>query len=473
MVSCAVIIPVFNQAALTAQCLRTLLGRDECRVIVVDDGSTDSTPALLASFGDQIQVLTHPHNLGFAASCNDGAKQTKTEYVVFLNNDTVPQPGWLKALVHCAEVHPKAAVVGSRLIYPNKTIQHAGVVICHDRYPRHIYSGFPAEHPAVNKSRRYQVVTGACMLVRRELFFAVGGFDAAFRNGFEDVDLCLRLGERGYEIHYCADSVVEHLESVSPGRFRHDRENVSLYRERWMGRVRPDDLDFYLEDGLLRLCYEGRYPLVMEFSPLLATVNDGQRARDLEKLVQQRTRELAEVQRENTRLLLDLGNRTHESPELRYQQLRRRIRETVQQLVPLGSTLLVTTKGDGALLDLPQHRAWHFPQTEHGSYTGHHPADSAEAVAALELLRAKGASYLLIPATSLWWLDYYREFHEHLETRYTRLATPKAVCALYHLTRRRTPLEAVLPAAIASSKKRNIRVPASERGLRDERRERI
>jgi GT2 family glycosyltransferase len=431
MVSATVIVPAFNQAALTAQCVGKLV--DLCQVIVVDDGSTDATPAALAGFGRRIQVVTNPKNLGFAESCNAGARQARGGYLVFLNNDTIPQPGWLEALVRYAEAHPRAAVVGSKLVYPNRTIQHAGVVICRDRYPRHIYAGFPVDHPAVNKSRRYQVVTGACMLIRAEVFSGAGGFDPAFHNGFEDVDLCLRLGQKGHEIHYCAESLVEHLESASPGRFRHEGHNVTLYRERWLERVRPDDLDYYLEDGLLRLSYEGRYPFLIEFSPFLATVNEAERRRDLENLLQVRTRELAEVQRENTRLRLELGMQSQESPELQYQELRQQIRHTVRQLIPAGSTVLVASKGDGALVDLPQHRAWHFPQTEHGSYAGHHPADSAEAVAALEALRGRGAAYLLIPSTCLWWLDHYKEFRRHLETCHTRLAVPDGICAIYRL----------------------------------------
>jgi hypothetical protein len=352
----------------------------------------------------------------------------------------------LEALVRYAETHPRAAVVGSKLIYPDGTIQHAGVVIGQDRFPRHIYSGFPAEHPAVNKSRRFQIVTAACVLFRLEVFQSAGGFDAGFRNGFEDVDLCLRLGESGYEIHYCAESVVQHLESVSPGRFSRDRDNVARFRERWLDRVRPDDLDYYVQDDLLHLTYEGRYPIIAEFSPLLATLDGAARASRLEDTVRKQSRQLAELRRENTRLSLELGARSQQSPELEYQQLRRGIRDTVRRLVPIGATVLVTSKGDGALLELPARRGWHFPQTVWGAYAGHHPANGADAIADLEALRAKGADYLLIPATSLWWLDFYREFRQHLETHYVRLATPKELCALYELTRSDIPAGSALKA---------------------------
>jgi GT2 family glycosyltransferase len=431
-----VIIPAFNQMALTAQCLRTLKSHYASEIVVVNDASTDATAQLLASYGNQIKAVSRQTNGGFARSCNEGARVAAAgDYLVFLNNDTIPQRGWLETLVRYADDHPKAAVVGSKLLYPNDTIQHAGVVICQDRYPRHIYTGFPSDHPAVSRSRRFQIVTAACMLVRREVFEEAGGFDPAFHNGFEDVDFCLRLGERGREVHYCADSVVYHLESVSPGRFQHNRENVALYRKRWLERVRRDELEYYIEDGLVRFSYEGRYPISIEVSPLLATIDTAGRSIELERLLRERSREVADLQRENVRLSLALGSRGEDSSELRYQRLRHQIRDAVARLIPTGSTVLVISKGDGAVLELPGCRGWHFPQAERGAYAGHHPAGSAEAIAHLEALRAKGADYLLIPATSLWWLDYYAEFRQHLEAHGRLLGGTNGACLIYCLNK--------------------------------------
>ena len=434
MPSSTIIIPVFNHAALTEQCVQALLENSAARIVVVDDASTDRTQEMLRRYSGRIEVITHKENYGFATSCNDGAAIAHSEYLVFLNNDTVPQAGWLTALETYATGHPEASVVGSKLLYTDRTIQHAGVVICQDRYPRHIYTGFPAEHPAVNKSRRFQIVTAACMLVRRNAFEELGGFDAAFRNGFEDVDLCLRAGQLGQTVHYCAESVVYHLESVTPGRFKQDRDNVKLYRERWLRRVQPDDLQYYLEDELLRLSYAGQFPLVFEVSALLASVDGAVRGPEVERVLQERGQQVAELLRENTRLSLELGEHTGNSPVLHYQKLRKQIQKTVQNLTPEGAKVVVVSKGDGSLLNFAQREGWHFPQTDRGVYAGHNPATSSEAIAQLEALRLRGGNYLLIPASSLWWLDYYAEFRHHLERQYLRLSTPEDLCAFYQLS---------------------------------------
>jgi len=120
-----------------------------------------------------------------------------------------------------------------------------------------------------------------------------------------------------------------------------------------------------------------------------------------------------------------------EAAEARAAQLRREVfgRQVVQHVhelaataLPPGCTVLVVSRGDEALVDLADVRGWHFPQAAGGVYAGHHPADSHAAVEHLEDLRAQGAEFLVIPATSEWWLEYYAEFAQHLDTRYARVA---------------------------------------------------
>jgi GT2 family glycosyltransferase len=403
-----VVIPAFKNPALTKQCLDAVVRIGGCEIIVVDDASADGTLTMLAGFGDKIKVIAHKCNQGFANTCNDGAKAARTEFVVFLNNDTIPQPGWLRALENYAHKNPRAAVVGAKLLYLNNTIQHAGVIICQDKYPRHIYGGFAATHPAVNESRRFQIVTAATMLVRKKIFTAAGGFDAKFKNGFEDVDFCLRVGALGHEVHYCAQSVVRHFESVAPGRFKHDQHNVALYRKRWLGQVQPDDLNFFLADGLLGLNYEGQFPVHLKVSPELAVIDAG-RKDELEKSLAAKNRQLAGLTRDLTKLASELGDSKNPSPAMEYERLRTRLRALVKEYVPRRANVLVVSKGDGDLLQLSGRKAEHFPQSATGGYAGHHPADGKAAVAALKKL-LPAADYLVVPLPSLWWLEHYHEF---------------------------------------------------------------
>src|SRR5438094_894140 len=101
-----------------------------------------------------------------------------------------------------------------------------------------------------------RVLTGACLLVRREIFEAAGGFDASFRNGMEDVDFCLRLGALGHEIHYCCECELFHLESQTRGQDSAEvMQNEKIYQSRWRAKIAPDDFFYYLEDGLVTLEY--------------------------------------------------------------------------------------------------------------------------------------------------------------------------------------------------------------------------
>lgn len=249
----SIIIPVFNKVELTRQCLISLAEVTDnvhYEVIVVDNASTDGTKEFLSTLGGDIQVISNPKNFGFAKACNQGARAARGRYLVFLNNDTIPQKGWLTSLVAEVAEHPDVAVVGSKLLYPDGTIQHAGVVFSRTfSGPYHIYQKAPADAPMVNRRREFQVVTAACMLVRRKVFDSVGEFDEGFQNGFEDVDLCLKIREQGGRIVYQPHSVLFHLESQSPGRKTHDKENLKRLLRRWGNRWLEDEDTIYVEDG--------------------------------------------------------------------------------------------------------------------------------------------------------------------------------------------------------------------------------
>jgi GT2 family glycosyltransferase len=317
--SCSIVIPVHNRAGLTRQCLETLLGSPETaevEIVVVDDCSTDSTAQVLAAYGDRVQVVRHEQNTGFGISCNDGAAAASGEWLVFLNNDTIPQPGWLDALLAYAAPRDKLGLVGSKLLFPNDTIQHAGVVFSRRKHPCHVYAGFPARHSAVNKSRQFQVVTAACALIRRELFQDSGCFESAFVNGYEDVDLCFRLRRHGWEIHYCHESVLYHLESATRDALL-DPQNFQLFLDRWSEFVEHDDFRYYVDDRLIEISYWEQFPALMSVSPFLAVL-ERDRRNATERLLADRSRQAFEALKENTRLsieLLEAEERARATPE--------------------------------------------------------------------------------------------------------------------------------------------------------------
>lgn len=317
--SCAVIIPTYNGGLLTAACLEALLRSPPttCRqkIVVVDDGSTDDTTQVLARFRSQIAFVAQGTNQGFARACNAGARAAeKCDYLVFLNNDTLPTANWLDAMLHEAESDDRVGAVGAKLLFPNGQVQHAGVVIGQDRWPHHLYAGFLGSHPAVDHSRDVTAVTAACLLIRRGDFEALNGFDPAFHNGYEDVDLCLRLRERRRLIRYCHRSVLYHLESVTrwpTGTPQGISENAALYDERWRSRVPPDDIQYYLDDGLLSFSYGSHYPLVITAAPDFGIpLQDGEVLAGLGRLVSLRSQQAMDLLSRETRRQLRASART-------------------------------------------------------------------------------------------------------------------------------------------------------------------
>jgi GT2 family glycosyltransferase len=164
---------------------------------------------------------------GFASTCNLGAKETD-DTLVFLNDDTIPQPGWLDALTAAAEQHD---IVGAHLVYPDGGTQHSGVFL--RREPDGTLTAYNRKRPA--PSGEVPAVTGACLAIRRDVWDELGGFDESFVNGYEDVDLCLRARQAGHTVWFSAESNVVHLESQSDPalRFGHAQENIALLQQRW------------------------------------------------------------------------------------------------------------------------------------------------------------------------------------------------------------------------------------------------
>ncbi len=234
-----IVIPLYNKAAYTKACLEGLeatQGDTAYNLVLVDNASTDETSTLLTQWEYRADVVRSPENLGFARGNNLGASRGRAPYVLFLNNDTVAEAGWLDALVREMERDPAVGIVGAKLLYPEKRdVQHAGLEIVNGS-PDHVFRHAAENDPRVVEPRDLDMVTGACLMIRRDLFEALGGFDEAYVNGVEDVDLCLRARDRGYRVRYCASSVLVHHEGTSEGRYDHVQPNLIRFAQRFQSR---------------------------------------------------------------------------------------------------------------------------------------------------------------------------------------------------------------------------------------------
>jgi hypothetical protein len=117
-----------------------------------------------------------------------------------------------------------------------------------------------------------------------------------------------------------------------------------------------------------------------------------------------------------------------------YAAIRERVHQVARCLLPPGSVVLVISRGDDELVDLPELQGWHFPQMPDGTYAGHYPADDGDAIERLELLREEGAHYLVVPATSAWWLEHYGGFRRYLESQYRLVAIVRNTAVIYELS---------------------------------------
>jgi GT2 family glycosyltransferase len=210
-----------------------------------------------------------------------------------------------------------------------------------------------------------------CLAMRRQTFHHLGPLDERYEVGLlEDDDYAERAREAGYELRCVEDSFVHHFGEASFGNLVAGGEYQRILRANQRR---------YAEKW-------GR-----EWEPY------GRRANP------------------------------------RYERELERLGEAVSAAVPAGAEVLVISRGDEQLLQLNGHRASHFPQAEDGGWAGHHPADSAEAIAHLEGLRAKGARYLVVPPTYRWWLAHYEGLREHLDSRYRAVAADDRAGSIYEL----------------------------------------
>ena len=204
------------------------------QLILIDDGSDDETKEFLLKQEVSTHLLRNEQSKGFALSNNLGVTLADSEWLLFMNNDLVLKPNWYLPFekVAAGKLNPeKMGCLGNIQIDPRtKRIDHAGVIF-RSGTPEH-YLRDTNDFPAQELSE-FLSVTGACFMIRRELFLEVGGFDETYQTGFEDIDLCLRLSMLGYRHYVANQSRILHKRSSTPERNHHQSQNSDIFYRRW------------------------------------------------------------------------------------------------------------------------------------------------------------------------------------------------------------------------------------------------
>ncbi len=228
----SIIIPVYGQLAYTLNCLDSLFShaaRVRAEIIVIDDNSPDETGDVLPLLNG-IRYHLNAENLGFLRSCNAAAAMARGRFLVLLNNDTRALPGWLDELLDSFALFPRAGLVGSKLLYPDGTLQEAGAIIWRDGSAWNYGRNDDPNRPNYTHARQADYISGASIAVPAELWRALGGFDALFAPAYcEDSDLALRIGAAGREVWYQPLSRVIHYEGRTSGT--DTKSGIKAYQE--------------------------------------------------------------------------------------------------------------------------------------------------------------------------------------------------------------------------------------------------
>jgi GT2 family glycosyltransferase len=244
--SVSIIIPTRDAPELLGRCLRSVAEKTsypKVEMILMDNETTDERSLqLMQQYPVRRIPFANPFN--FSRANNQGAMAATGDFLVFLNNDAeIIAPDWLEHLVYYAE-QPDVGAVGALLIYEDRTVQHAGVALGMRGTADHVMRGFPAGVDGYAGSlacaREVSAVTGACMIMRKSLFHEIGGFNEHFFTAYQDVDLCLRLRERGLRLICTPRALAVHHESVSRQSY-YDMIDRMLLLDRWESVIERGD----------------------------------------------------------------------------------------------------------------------------------------------------------------------------------------------------------------------------------------
>ena len=211
-------------------------------IVLIDDNSCDSTE--LTNCLEGVRLLSNRENIGFLKSCNKASEACRGEYLIFLNNDTQVQPNWLSSLVETLSNESKVGAVGSKLIYPDNSLQEAGGIIWQDATGCNYGKGKDHTEPHFNFLREVDYCSGASLATSRSLFKEAGGFAECYSPAYyEDTHYCFSLRKMGYRVMYQPKSVVIHCEGASCGTSEesgvksYQRTNRHRFKSEWISEL--------------------------------------------------------------------------------------------------------------------------------------------------------------------------------------------------------------------------------------------
>jgi len=241
-----VVVPVYNCPSLLKTCSRSLATTKyggKLRVVWIDNGSTDKTMARSLANGQYGESIRLEPGRGFAGAINEAVSGADEQYYVLLNQDCeLTDPLWLEALIRWTEIRPACAVAGAKLLYPNGRLQHAGLYFPVGSAGLHRYRGMEPNAANVSAYERVSAVTGALMAIRASTWNQLGGLDAAYRFGYEDVDFCLKVATKlGLEVWYVPDATATHIDNavrnssaeIQERTRKWSKDGETLFRGRW------------------------------------------------------------------------------------------------------------------------------------------------------------------------------------------------------------------------------------------------
>jgi GT2 family glycosyltransferase len=367
----SVVIVTYNGLAFTRMCVESVLaslGLGRLEVIVVDNGSSDHTVAYVERLRERDQRLRL-----VAHGCNAG-------FAAAVNHGLATARGNTLVVLNNDTIVPRHAL--SRLVghlddesvglagpVSNEAATEAEIDVAYGTYLELASAADMRESTRIHRLVDLPVLTMFCIAMRRDVYETVGPLDERFEVAlFEDDDYSLRVRQAGYRVVFAEDVLVHHFGEGSLGGLVPTGQHATLFETN-------------------RRRFENKWGVPWR----------------------------------------PHGRRSTE----RYRATVAGVRDVVRRTVPAGASVLIVSKGDDELLELDGRRGAHFPQVDGGVYAGHHPANTSEAIAGLERMRAAGAEFVVIPQPSMWWLDFYGGLRTYLEQG--GAVASSDMCVIYRL----------------------------------------